>query len=223
MPRDLRRRLEEHLQCNLRQSGSSPSSKFDARQDTDRGRLYGCRLPVGGGRSTCIKVQSCLVVIVVTSAPPIPFGSKNGAFTCGFAYVQPHVFDYAADVRTEHHWHLVRRHGPVRTNTAKRYRSIFSRKRNGGSRSKLERKLGAGLHHVRNKVHVNLRRGLNRSTVHASRHILHQDLMSGINRDEGGWTVLEVPNSSLDLLASKRTEADLTQFAEITDGAESPL
>lgn len=99
MPRDLRRRLEEHLQCNLRQSGSSPSSKFDARQDTDRGRLYGCRLPVGGGRSTCIKVQSCLVVIVVTSAPPIPFGSKNGAFTCGFAYVQPHVFDYAADVR----------------------------------------------------------------------------------------------------------------------------
>lgn len=47
--------------------------------------------------------------------------------------------------------------------------------------------------------------------------------MSGINRDEGGWTVLEVPNSSLDLLASKRTEADLTQFAEITDGAESPL
>ena len=129
------------------------------------------------------------------------------------------------DVRPlpEHHWHLVRRHGPVRTNTAKRYRSIFSRKRNGGSRSKLERKLGAGLHHVRNKVHVNLRRGLNRSTVHASRHILHQDLMSGINRDEGGWTVLEVPNSSLDLLASKRTEADLTQFAEITDGAESPL
>ena len=126
-------------------------------------------------------------------------------------------------VRSEHHWHLVRRHGPVRTNTAKRYRSIFSRKRNGGSRSKLERKLGAGLHHVRNKVHVNLRRGLNRSTVHASRHILHQDLMSGINRDEGGWTVLEVPNSSLDLLASKRTEADLTQFAEITDGAESPL
>lgn len=104
MPRDLRRRLEEHLQCNLRQSGSSPSSKFDARQDTDRGRLYGCRLPVGGGRSTCIKVQSCLVVIVVTSAPPIPFGSKNGAFTCGFAYVQPHVFDYAADVRPEHHW-----------------------------------------------------------------------------------------------------------------------
>ena len=99
MPRDLRRRLEEYLQCNLRQSGSSPSSKFDARQDTDRGRLYGCRLPVGGGRSTCIKVQSCLVVIVVTSAPPIPFGSKNGAFTCGFAYVQPHVFDYAADVR----------------------------------------------------------------------------------------------------------------------------
>lgn len=126
-------------------------------------------------------------------------------------------------VRSEHHWHLVRRHGPVRTNTAKRYRSIFSRKRNGGSRSKLERKLGAGLHHVRNKVHVNLRRGLNRSTVHASRHILHQDLMSGINRDEGGWTVLEVPNSSLDLLASKRTEADLAQFAEITDGAESPL
>lgn len=105
MPRDLRRRLEEHLQCNLRQSGSSPSSKFDARQDTDRGRLYGCRLPVGGGRSTCIKVQSCLVVIVVTSAPPIPFGSKNGAFTCGFAYVQPHVFDYAADVRpSEHNW-----------------------------------------------------------------------------------------------------------------------
>lgn len=131
--------------------------------------------------------------------------------------------DGTSDVRTEHHWHLVRRHGPVRTNTAKRYRSIFSRKRNGGSRSKLERKLGAGLHHVRNKVHVNLRRGLNRSTVHASRHILHQDLMSGINRDEGGWTVLEVPNSSLDLLASKRTEADLTQFAEITDGAESPL
>lgn len=125
--------------------------------------------------------------------------------------------------KTEHHWHLVRRHGPVRTNTAKRYRSIFSRKRNGGSRSKLERKLGAGLHHVRNKVHVNLRRGLNRSTVHASRHILHQDLMSGINRDEGGWTVLEVPNSSLDLLASKRTEADLTQCAETTDGAESPL
>ena len=58
MRRDLRRRLEEHLQFNLLRSVSFQPSNFDAWEESDGRRLNSRRPTVSRGGATCVNVYT---------------------------------------------------------------------------------------------------------------------------------------------------------------------
>ena len=89
--------------CSRLHFVSFPASRLDTRQKANRGWLNDRRLAVNGGGSTSVKVQSCLVAVIVTSAPPIFFSTPSGTYTFGFIEIQPNVRHFPCDVWTKHH------------------------------------------------------------------------------------------------------------------------